>query len=75
MTTTEQQIVADHHMRVDTVSSKPKRVLIDVANPTTATAVGWPVGFWGAELTYPYYELTERGVEVMIASPEGARCG
>jgi putative intracellular protease/amidase len=71
MTTTEQQIVADHHMRVDTVSSKPKRVLIVVANPTTATTVGWPVGFWGAELTHPYYELTERGVEVTIASPDG----
>jgi putative intracellular protease/amidase len=73
MTTTEQQIVADHHMRVDTVSSKPKRVLIVVANPTTATTVGWPVGFWGAELTHPYYELTERGFEVMIASPDGGR--
>jgi hypothetical protein len=31
-------------------------VLIVVANPTTATTVGWPVGFWGAELTHPYYE-------------------
>src|SRR5215471_336944 len=73
MTTAEQQIVDDHHMRVDTVSSKPKRVLIVVANPTTATTVGWPVGFWGAELTHPYYELTERGIEVTIASPNGGR--
>ena len=73
MATTEQQIVADHHMRVDTVSSKPKRVLIVVANPTTATTVGWPVGFWGAELTHPYYELTERGIEVTIASPTGGK--
>ena len=62
---------ADHHMRVDTVSTKPKRVLIVVSNPATATTVGWPVGFWGAELTHPYYELTERGVEVTIASPDG----
>jgi putative intracellular protease/amidase len=73
MAATNDQIVADHHMRVDTVSSKPKRVLIVVANPTTATTVGWPVGFWGAELTHPYYELTERGVEVTIASPEGGK--
>jgi putative intracellular protease/amidase len=65
--------VADHHMRPDLVSSKPKRVLIVVANPTTATTVGWPVGFWGAELTHPYYELTERGVEVTIASPNGGK--
>jgi putative intracellular protease/amidase len=71
MTAANVQIVADHHMRVDAVSSKPKKVLIVVANPTTATTVGWPVGFWGAELTHPYYELKERGVEVTIASPAG----
>lgn len=58
-------------MRVDRVSSRPKKVLIVVANPATSTTVGWPVGFWGAELTHPYYELSERGVEVTIASPVG----
>ena len=73
MSSTDQQIAADHHMRVDTVSTTPKRVLIVVANPTTATTVGWPIGFWGAELTHPYYELTERGVEVTIASPDGGK--
>lgn len=67
------QIAADHHMRVDTVSSTPRRVLIVIANPTTATTTGWRVGFWGAELTHPYYELTERGIEVTIASPDGGR--
>jgi putative intracellular protease/amidase len=73
MATSEQQIVADHHMRVDTVSSKPKKVLIVVSNPAVATTVGWDVGFWGAELTHPYYELTDRGVEVTIASPDGGK--
>ena len=73
MAATNEQIVADHHMRVDAVSSKPKKVLIVVANPTTATTVGWPVGFWGAELTHPYYELTDRGVQVTIASPDGGK--
>jgi putative intracellular protease/amidase len=63
--------VADHRMRVDVVASRPKRVLIVVANPSTSTTMGWPVGFWGAELTHPYYELTERGVSVTIASPDG----
>jgi putative intracellular protease/amidase len=67
------QIVADHHMRVDRVSSTPKKVLIVVANPSTSTTLGWPVGFWGAELTHPYYELTERGIEVMITSPGGGK--
>jgi putative intracellular protease/amidase len=63
----------DHHMRVDLVSSRPKRVLIVVANPAISTTLGWPVGFWGAELTHPYYELTERGVAVTIASPSGGK--
>jgi putative intracellular protease/amidase len=62
---------ADHHMRVDRVSSRPKQVLIVVANPATSTTLGWPVGFWGAELTHPYFELTQRGVAVTIASPDG----
>jgi putative intracellular protease/amidase len=74
MTELEQaQIVADHHMRVDVISSRPKHVLIVVANPSTSTTLGWPVGFWGAELTHPYYELTERGVKVTIASPDGGK--
>src|SRR5437588_8666147 len=67
------QAVADHHMRVDLVSSRPRKVLIVVANPSTSTTLGWPVGFWAAELTHPYYELTERGIQVTIASPNGGK--
>lgn len=67
------RVVADHHMRVDTITTAPKKVLIVVANPSTSTTMGLPVGFWGAELTHPYYELTERGVEVTIASPQGGK--
>ncbi len=70
---TQSQVVADHHMRVDLVSSRPRKVLIVVANPSTSTTLGWPVGFWAAELTHPYYELTERGVKVTIASPDGGK--
>jgi putative intracellular protease/amidase len=33
----------------------------------------WPVGFWAAELTHPFHELTEAGFEVTIASPAGGR--
>jgi len=62
-----------HHKAVDTVTNRPKRVLMVVANPTTSTNNGWPVGFWAAELTHPYYELTERGVQVTIASPDGGK--
>ena len=73
MAADSQQVVADHHMHVDLVSSKPKKVLIVVANPSTSATLGWPVGFWGAELTHPYFELTERGIEVTVASPDGGK--
>jgi putative intracellular protease/amidase len=63
---------AGHHVRTDSVRSRPKRVLIVVANPATSQ-YGWPVGFWAAELTHPYFELTERGIEVTIASPNGGK--
>ncbi len=49
----------------------PKRVLMVAANPATSTTTGWPVGFWWAELTHPYWEFTERGYEVVVASPRG----
>ena len=73
MATDTASLAADHHMRNDFVSTTPKKVLIVVANPATATTTGWPVGFWAEELTHPYYELTERGVEVAIASPDGGK--
>jgi putative intracellular protease/amidase len=36
------QVVADHHMRVDRTDSRPRKVLIVVANPATSTTLGWP---------------------------------
>src|SRR6478672_5690741 len=61
----------DHHQAVDRLTSTRRRVLMVVANPTTSSNNGWPVGFWAAELTHPYYEFTEHGAEVTIASPNG----
>jgi putative intracellular protease/amidase len=66
-------LAADHRMKVDLIRTTSKTVLIVVANPSVATTTGWPVGFWAEELTHPYYELTERGIEVTIASPEGGK--
>ncbi|MEV6210436.1 type 1 glutamine amidotransferase domain-containing protein [Kitasatospora sp. NPDC051914] len=63
----------DHHMRVDSRTDLPREVLIVVANPTVSSNNNWPVGFWGAELTHPYYELTEAGFRVTIASPAGGK--
>jgi putative intracellular protease/amidase len=49
----------------------PKRVLMVAANPGVSPTTGWPVGFWWAELTHPYWEFTEAGYEVEIRSPLG----
>jgi putative intracellular protease/amidase len=48
-----------------------KRVLMVVSNPSTSAQTGWPIGFWWAELTHPYWEFTEAGYDVTIASPDG----
>jgi putative intracellular protease/amidase len=48
-----------------------KRVLIVASNPSTSEQTGWPIGFWWGELTHPYWEFTEAGYEVTIASPDG----
>ncbi len=53
--------------------TRRKRIVIVVANPATASTTGWPVGFWASELTHPWYEFTEAGYEVDIASPHGGK--
>jgi putative intracellular protease/amidase len=51
----------------------PKRVAIVASNPAVSEQTGWPIGFWWAELTHPYWELTEHGYRVDVASPDGGR--
>jgi putative intracellular protease/amidase len=48
-----------------------KRVLIIAANPGVSPTTGWPVGFWWAELTHPYWVFSEAGYKVDIVSPKG----
>ena len=50
---------------------RPRRVLMVASNPTVSPVTGWPVGFWWAELTHPWWEFTEHGYVVELASPEG----
>ncbi len=50
---------------------RPKRVLVIAANPGISPVTGWPVGFWWAELTHPYWAFAEAGYTVEIASPQG----
>jgi putative intracellular protease/amidase len=62
-----------HHQLVDVTTSKRPHVLMLVANPTTSTTTGWPVGFWAAELTHPYHEFIRVRYEVTVASPDGGK--
>jgi putative intracellular protease/amidase len=50
---------------------RPKRVVMVASNPAVSTVTGWPVGFWWSELTHPWWEFTEHGYQVEIASPDG----
>jgi putative intracellular protease/amidase len=50
---------------------RPKRIVIVASNPAVSEQTGWPIGFWWAELSHPFWEFTERGYEVDVASPEG----
>jgi putative intracellular protease/amidase len=54
--------------------NRKKRVSIVIANPAISTTTGWPVGFWWSELTHPYYELSEKGYEIEVFSPDGGKC-
>lgn len=54
-----------------TSPDQPKRILLLVANPGVSPTTGWPVGFWWAEVTHPYWVFTEAGYHVEIRSPQG----
>lgn len=58
---------------VNRASAQPKRILIIAANPTVSSVTNWPVGFWAAELTHPYWIFAEAGYEIDIASPDGGK--
>jgi putative intracellular protease/amidase len=56
---------------VNSSRAAPARILMVAANPATSTITGWPVGFWAAELTHPYWTFVESGYAVDIVSPKG----
>lgn len=56
---------------MDGRSRAPKRVVIVASNPAVSPQTGWPVGFWWAELTHPYWAFMEADYEVEIVSPAG----
>jgi putative intracellular protease/amidase len=54
-------------------AKKPKRIAMVIANPGLHSA-GFPVGFWWAELTHPYFHFSEVGYQIEIFSPNGGKC-
>jgi putative intracellular protease/amidase len=48
-----------------------KQILMVVSDPATSDQTGWPIGFWWAELSHAFWEFTEAGYRVEIASPSG----
>jgi putative intracellular protease/amidase len=50
---------------------RPKRVLLVASNPAVSEQTGWPIGFWWSELSHPHWELSQRGYEMDVASPDG----
>ncbi|MDX1959637.1 MAG: type 1 glutamine amidotransferase domain-containing protein [Leptospiraceae bacterium] len=51
--------------------NKKKRIALIAANPSLSKQTGWPIGFWWAEISHPYWEFIEKGYEVEIFSPDG----
>lgn len=43
------------------------------SNPAVSEQTGWPIGFWWAELTHAYWEFSQHGYDVDLASPDGGR--
>lgn len=70
---TPNTLATNHHMVVDHVKHTAPNILIVAANPSINPTLGWPLGFWAAELTHPYFEFTDVGFATTIASPDGGR--
>lgn len=54
-------------------TSGDRGVLIILANEITHPKLGFPLGFWAAELTHPYAELLAHGKNITIASLQGGQ--
>ncbi len=56
---------------------QPKRVLIVASNEAVSAQTGWPIGFWWAELTHPYWAspkhaaLVEKSLALAEVDPAG----
>jgi putative intracellular protease/amidase len=67
----QESLAEQHHQVLDL--TRTINVLMVVANPATHPVLGWPLGFWAAELIHPWVEFTDAGYNVTIASPNGGK--
>lgn len=49
------------------------KILMVASSPAVSKQTGWPIGFWGAELTHPLWVFTEAGYEIELVSTDGGR--
>ena len=61
-----------HYVHFHGAPSKGK-ILMVASSPATSAQTGWPIGFWGAELTHPLRVFQEAGYEVELVSTEGGK--
>jgi putative intracellular protease/amidase len=47
------------------------KILLIASNPSVSKQTGWPIGVWAAEVVHPYWEFSNAGYTVDVASPEG----
>jgi putative intracellular protease/amidase len=47
------------------------KVLLIASNPSVSKQTGWPIGVWAAEVVHPFWEFSNAGYTVDVASPEG----
>ncbi|MFY7839376.1 MAG: type 1 glutamine amidotransferase domain-containing protein [Lacibacter sp.] len=59
-----------HYVHFHGAPTKGK-ILMIASSPFVSKQTGWPIGFWGAELTHPLHVFQEAGYEVVLASTEG----
>lgn len=49
------------------------KILMVASSPAVSEQTGWPIGFWGAELTHPLRVFQEAGYEVDLVSTKGGQ--
>ncbi|MCB9284568.1 MAG: type 1 glutamine amidotransferase domain-containing protein [Lewinellaceae bacterium] len=72
MTSSIKEVVGHAYGHGDQQGTK-KKVLMIASNPSVSQQTGWPIGCWAAELTHPFLEFTQAGLEVVIASLNGGK--